>query len=98
MKKILNNKSTEPVLPGSYEGMCSRIAGILGQSAPSIASPKWDMSVVSRLCGILEYKRPDLLQQLKEEMALNIREEKKGLKILTSEIISGFNDTNTTNS
>ena len=56
------------------------------------------MSVVGRLCAILEYKRPDILEELKKEIELNIQEDHQNKKVLTTEIISGFGDTNTKNS
>jgi|TARA_Y100000289_G_scaffold33336_1_gene32946 hypothetical protein len=48
-----------------YEGMCSRFTDMVGKKSLSPA-PEWEAHVLDKVMTILIFKRPDIVEQIKE--------------------------------
>lgn len=83
MKKI--KLKTEEV--ADYHGMCSRLTAALCQNTQYLCTPTWDISILGRVISILLFKRKDLLEELKEEIEKDIKEDANG-KAFLSKIMS----------
>tara|TARA_Y100000004_G_scaffold35559_3_gene38125 strand:+ start:2392 stop:2643 length:252 start_codon:yes stop_codon:yes gene_type:complete len=73
----MRNKKKEEVYLASYIGLCSRITSALKLQGNKLA-PKWELSVVDAMVTMLVFHRPDLLEEIKKEMDLIVKENYSG--------------------
>nr|BAR33761.1 hypothetical protein [uncultured Mediterranean phage uvMED] len=81
MKKKKNNK-LDTSLAG-YHGITSRLVGAVAQTSVHLQSHKWNLSIMGRVISILLYKRTDLLEEIKNELQKDLREDPSGKVTLT---------------
>ena len=71
--KKKNKLDTLPSMAG-YEGLCSRFTDLVGMKR-MLPSASWEMHIVDRTMTILQFRRPELLEQIrtaiKEEYETN---------------------------